>query len=123
MKELRLLMLGRDETALADLQQALIESGRLSVTRLSAAEQVYETIANSQVDAVIADEQVEGASGLEFIRELVRSNPFINCALVSSLYPDEFHEATEGYGVFMQLPVQSGKEEARELVAQLEKIC
>jgi len=116
-------MLGRDETALADLEQALIESGRLSLTRLSRPEQVYETIANSQVDAVIADEQVEGSSGLEFVRELVRSHPFINCALVSSLYPDEFHEATEGYGVFMQLPMQPGKEEARQLVAQLGKIC
>ena len=116
-------MLGRNETALADLEQALSESGRLSVTRLSRPEQVYETIENSQVDAVIADEQVEGGSGLEFVRELVRSNPFINCALVSSLYPDEFHEATEGYGVFMQLPVQPGKEEARELISQLEKIC
>lgn len=123
MKKLRLLMLGRNETTLADLEQALSESGRLSVTRLSRPEQVYETIANSQVDAVIADEQVEGGSGLEFVRELVRSNPFVNCALVSSLYPDEFHEATEGYGVFMQLPVQPGKEEARELVSQLEKIC
>ncbi len=116
-------MLGRDETALADLEEALIESGRLTVTRLSSPEQVYETIANSQVDAVIADEQVEGGSGLEFVRELLRSNPFINCALVSSLYPEEFHEATEGYGVFMQLPVHSGKEEARELVSHLEKIC
>jgi len=116
-------MLGRNETALADLEQALSESGRLSVTRLSRPEQVYENIANSQVDAVIADEQVEGGSGLEFVRELVRSNPVVNCALRSSHEPDEFHEATEGYGVFMQLPVQPGKEEARKLVAQLEKIC
>lgn len=116
-------MLGRDDTALADLEKALTESGNLSVTRQSSPGQVYKTIASSQVDAVIVDEQVEGAGGLEFVRELVRSNPFINCALVSSLYPSEFHEVTEGYGVFMQLPVRPGKEEARNLIAHLEKIC
>ncbi|MGI9537358.1 MAG: hypothetical protein ACR2PB_09820 [Desulfocapsaceae bacterium] len=123
MKKLRLLLLGKDNTALADLEQALIDSGQIKVTRMSSPEQVYQTIAGSQIDAVVADEEIEGGSGLEFIRDLVRNNPFINCALVSSLYPDEFHEATEGYGVFMQLPVRPGKQEAREICSHLNKIC
>lgn len=123
MKKLRLLLLGRNEAALAELEQALTENGRISLTRMSSTAQVYETLAGAAVDAVIADEEVGGGSGLEFIRELVRNNPFINCALVSSLYPEEFHEATEGYGVFMQLPLRPGRDEAQKICANLDKIC
>ena len=123
MKNLRLLLLGRDNAALADLEKALSEDGRIIVTSTSSTEQVYETLAGEPVDAVIADEEVGGSSGLEFVRGLVQENPFINCALVSSLYPDEFHEATEGYGVFMQLPLRPGREEAQKICTNLDKIC
>ena len=123
MKKLKFLLIGRDETTFDDLQRALIEDGQHNVSRLSMPEQVYEVISDSKIHAVIVDEEVEGATGLEFVRELVRRSPFVNCALVSSLYPEEFHEATEGYGVFMQLPAQPGQEEAREMCAHLHKIC
>lgn len=123
MKKLKFLLIGRDETTFDNLQRALVESGQHSVSRVSMPEQVYKVITESKIDAVIVDEVVEGATGLEFVRELVRRNPFVNCALVSSLYPEEFHEATEGYGVFMQLPAQPGQKQAREMCAHLHKIC
>ena len=72
-------------------------------------------------NALAADE-VPGSTGLQVLRELVKRNPFVNCALVSSLYPAEFHEATEGLGVFMQLPLNPGAGSAREITAHLEKI-
>lgn len=123
MKKLKFLLIGRDETSFDDLQRALAHGGHHSVSQVSIPEQVYEAVSASKIDAVIVDEAVKGSTGLEFIHELVRFNPFVNCALVSSLYPEEFHEATEGYGVFMQLPVRPGQEEARELCAHLDKIC
>jgi hypothetical protein len=42
--------------------------------------------------------------------------------MVSSLSPEDFHEATEGLGVFMQLPVDPGAEEAGKMMQLFESI-
>jgi len=43
----------------------------------------------------------------------------ITCASVSSLSPEDFHEASEGLGLMAQLPIQPGKEHAEELLQRL----
>jgi hypothetical protein len=42
--------------------------------------------------------------------------------MVSSLSPEDFHEMTEGLGIFMQLPVGPGAGEAVQLLRLLESI-
>lgn len=123
MKNLTLLLISKNKQGLADLEQALAESGHHRVACFSRPEEVYEAVAAAKVDGVIVDEEVEGTTGLEFIQEFTPRNPFINCALVSSLYTYEFHEATEGYGVFMQLPTHPGRKEAEQIGAHLARIC
>ena len=123
MKKLNLLLISKNKDVFSELGKALAEDEHHRGVHCSLPGQVYEAVATGRIDAVIADEEIEGGAGLEFVRELLRSNPFINCALVSSLYPGEFHEATEGYGVFMQLPLHPGRKEAREISDQLAKIC
>jgi two-component SAPR family response regulator len=71
---------------------------------------------------IVIGEELSGESSLEFVKELVRRDPFINCALVSSLSPGNFHEKTEGLGVFMQLPAHPGAEEAGRMAGLLEAI-
>ena len=68
--------------------------------------------------AVVA-EHLEDISGLQFIKMLVPQDPFIICALVSPLSPEAFHHATEGYGVFMHLPVYPTIGDAREMVKRI----
>ena len=46
----------------------------------------------------------------------------INCAAVSSLTSEDFHEAGEGLGILMQLPVEPGQEYADMLLEQLKSI-
>lgn len=123
MKNLNLLLISKNKQGFADLAQALTESGQHRVTCFSRPEEVYEAVATGTVDGLIVDEVVEGTTGLEFIREFTPRNPFINCALVSSLYAEEFHEVTEGYGVFMQLPIRPGRKEAEQIGAHLARIC
>jgi DNA-binding NtrC family response regulator len=123
MKNLNLLLISKNKQCFADLAQALTEGGRHRVVCFSRPLEIYEAVAAGEVDGVIVDEEVEGGTGLDFIREFTPQNPFINCALVSSLYPDEFHEATEGYGVFMQIPPHPGREEAEQIGAHLARIC
>ena len=123
MKNLTLLLISKNKQGFAELEQALTRSGTHRVSCCSRPDEVYEAVAAGKVDGVIVDEEVEGTTGLEFIREFTPRNPFINCALVSSLYTDEFHEATEGYGVFMQLPPYPGPKEAEQIGTHLAKIC
>ena len=75
-----------------------------------------------QVNLVIVDEQLDDMSGIEFVKQLVKVNPMVNTAIVSTLTADEFHEVTEGLGVLMQLPPHPGENDAEALLAVLEKI-
>ena len=56
------------------------------------------------------------------VQELMREHPLINCAMVSSLSPEDFHELTEGLGLFMQLPLHPGAEEAKKVIQFLDSI-
>ena len=123
MKHLNLLLMSKNKQRLADLEQALVNHGQHRVLYCSSSEEIYEAIAAGTIDGVIVDEEVEGGTGIEFIRELTLRSPFINCALVSSLYADEFHEAIEGYGIFMQIPPHPGLKEAKQIGAHLARIC
>ncbi|NNK57005.1 MAG: hypothetical protein HKP44_06800 [Desulfofustis sp.] len=123
MKKLNLLLISKNKQGFADLEQEMAESGPHRILHCSKPEEVYDAIAAARVDGVIVDEEVEGGTGLDFIREFTPRHPFINCALVSSLYPHEFHEATEGFGIFMQIPPRPGRKEAENIGAHLAKIC
>lgn len=119
---LKVILVSSSPDSLKILEQSLGDNERFAVARQESPEALFSAIENDQVDVVIADDQVVGTTGLEFLRELVKRNPFINCALVSPLYPDEFHEATEGLGVFMQLPLNPGSQTAMDISTHLEKI-
>lgn len=104
MKKINIVLISKDLDYFSELSNALADDTQVSVTCFGTAEQVYQAAEKGQVDVLIAAEEVKQSTGLQFIRELVMRHPFINCALVSPLYPQEFHEATEGLGIFMQLP-------------------
>jgi hypothetical protein len=61
-------------------------------------------------------------SGLEFIRKVVSKNPMINSAAISSLPPEDFHNASEGLGILMQLPWKPNEADAARLLRHLNKI-
>lgn len=112
MKQINLILISKDPELFADLKTVLGENGSLRVSATDSTEQVRNAVKNNTVDALIVDDQLNDGSGLDFIKELVRFNPFVNCALVSPLQPAEFHEATEGLGVFMQLAGRPSSQEA-----------
>ncbi len=71
---------------------------------------------------MVTDENLGDMTGLELIESVIASQPMLNCAAVSSLSPGDFHEASEGLGILMQLPVEAGKKEADQLLEHLKKI-
>ena len=73
-------------------------------------------------DLIIADEELPDMTGLQFAKKLISINPMIPCAVVSSLSREDFHEASEGMGLLMQLPVRPKRVHAEDLVKHLRSI-
>ena len=122
MKRLHVILLGKEASSLANVALVLMEQRQFHVTCLTAAEEVWAYLQSNKLDVVIVSEDLQDCTGLQFIKNLVTKNPFVNCALTSPLTKDEFHEETEGYGVFMQLPVNPTAQSAGDMIEHLDKI-
>jgi len=83
---------------------------------------VFSKVKKEKFDLIITDEKLTDITGLECIEKLISSDPFLNTAAISSLSTTDFHEASEGLGILMQLPVNPGKESAEKLINQLKGI-
>jgi DNA-binding response OmpR family regulator len=119
---LSILLVGKNPEALASLADQLSQREGIAVSRASSGKDAWDILGKSKVDVVVTDEKLADGDSLPFVKDLTKQQPLINCAMVSSLSPEDFHEATEGLGVFMQLPVDPGAEEAVKMMELLESI-
>ena len=71
------------------------------------------------VDLIIIDENLDGQSGLIIAKDMIRVNALAHLALVTTLSPEEFHEASEGLGVLTSLPPHPGAKDAERLLNAL----
>jgi len=81
-----------------------------------------EKVTGQNYDLMITDENLGDMTGLELAEKVIKINPMINCAAVSSLSHDEFHEASEGLGILMQLPVRAGVAQAKDILKRLREV-
>lgn len=102
--------------------QAEIEARNGSVAWATSGLKALEELKKSPTDLVVVDEDLGDMPGLAFIERLVAVNPMINCALVSSLSEKAYHEASEGLGILMQLPIEPGRGDAGRLMDHLNQI-
>jgi DNA-binding NtrC family response regulator len=117
-----ILLVGKDPASLAVFADELSREEGLEVKSLASGQQAWDFLGGKKVDVVVADEELADGAGLAFVRELTKRHPLINCAMISPLDPKEFHEVTEGLGVFMQLPVSPGAGEAAKMLQLLQSI-
>ncbi len=122
MNRLTIILLSKEESTLADVASVLSAHQGFDISCFKSAQQAWSYLQDNKIDVVVADDLLQDSTGLEFIKELVPRNPFVNCALISPLSHDEFHEVTEGYGIFMQLPVEPTAQLAYEMIDHLDKI-
>lgn len=90
----------------------LIENGALALDYLS----------KNNFDLAVTAKTLSDMTGIEFIEKLVTINPMINTAVASDLSKKDFHEATEGLGVLMSIPLKAGAKDADGLLDYLYKI-
>jgi CheY-like chemotaxis protein len=118
---INILLACRRKASLSPLDDGLAAHG-VNITWTDSGTKGLSVVAGKSLDLVVSDEDLEDMKGLEFIRRVILKNPMVNCALVSSLSPDVFHEASEGLGILMQLPVKPGPEHAEKLLLHLNSI-
>ena len=119
---LKLLLVSPDKDALSDLASALVQHGNVDLSWAESGKTALQSASSKPFDLIITDEMLGDMTGLEFAGRLLTVNPMINCASVSHLSPEKFHELSEGLGMMSHLPVQPGKEHAEELLQRLKYI-
>ena len=119
---IRILIAGNEKNRLSGLLKGLEQHEETEILSANSMEDAFDKISTPGIDLVIADENVYGNTGLAFVEKMVKLNPMINCAVVSSLSPKKFHEESEGLGVLMQLSVDAGEDQAILLINRLKKI-
>jgi DNA-binding NtrC family response regulator len=119
---LSILLVGKDPITLTVFADELSRKEGARVSRAASGREAWGILGNSRVDVVVVDQKLADGAALSFVHQLTKKYPLVNCAMVSPLAPKDFHEATEGLGIFMQLPVDPGADEAVKMVKLLESI-
>jgi len=122
---LRILYVENDPRSAQELEpffEHLEKLTELNLSRVASGEEVIAAASSTGCDVVLIGTKLVGKTPLEFARTLAKKLPLIDSAIVSSLPEDEFHELTEGLGVFTALPPVSGADEAEAFYAKLRKI-
>lgn len=122
MNRINIILVSKEESVLAEVASVFAARSGFDVTWFASAEQVWTFMQSTKIDVAVVSDLLQDCTGLQFIKKLVTKNPFVNCALMSPLSHDEFHEETEGYGIFMQLPVNPTPKSANDMIEHLGKI-
>ena len=97
-------------------------SEKAEIYRANSGNEAFDMLADKRINLVITDESLGDMTGLEFAKKLISINPMVHCAVVSSLSSKDYHEASEGLGLIMPLPVQPEKRHIEQLLFQVNKI-
>ena len=119
---IKLLLVTPHRDPLLELASAMEKDDDVELTWTDSGQKALETLSETSVDLVVIDKDLGDMTGLEFAEKLLRVNPMINSAVLSSLPSHDFHEASEGLGVFAQLPLRPAKADAEKLLKGLKKL-
>ncbi len=119
---LQLLLVTPKDNSLGDLAAGLSGHGEVDLDYAESGQTALSLVSRTPYDLVVVDEKLPDMTGLELVEQVVRTNAMINCAAVSPLSEDDFHEASEGLGLIAQLPVEPDKADAEALVERLKAI-
>ncbi len=104
------------------LQKGLLKHAGVVVDMAGSFDDAMAGIGSAMPDLVIVDESLGGVSGKQVVENMIRKNPMVNTALVSSLSDEDFHEDTEGLGILMPIRKDGGEDQAKEVIERIEKL-
>lgn len=112
----RFLLVTPNKDSLSLLASTLAAQDGVDLSWAQSGGKALDMIADTAFDLVVTDERLGDMTGLELAAKLISINPMMNCAAVSSLSPEDFHEASEGLGLMDPLPLRPGKAEVDNLL-------
>ena len=115
----RILLVADQVEPLEELAQTLSAEKEIEVFWAHDGAAALESVAANSPALVVVDASIGGDSGLDLIQRLIGVDAFIQTAAVSSLSHDDFHEASEGLGVMVQLPPKPSRADALKLLQTL----
>ena len=115
------LLVSQERGRLSILEAALLKHG-MTISHAESGSAATVKTAGQFFDLIVVDEHLPDMTGLELSRKLVLQNPMSNISVVSGLSHEDFHEASEGLGILMQLPPLPGSDTAGILIAHLNNI-
>jgi response regulator RpfG family c-di-GMP phosphodiesterase len=83
---------------------------------------IADTPKGQWIDLVIMEEVLPDMNAKALVEAVTTQSPMTNCVITGTMDKKRFHDVHEGYGVLMQLPVQPGQDDARNLEDHLKKI-
>lgn len=119
---IRIMLVSKEPASFEGLAGGLERRDGIELIHVDSKKEVLERVEKDAVDVVVVDVQLLDEEPLTLVTELMKKQPLINCAMVSSLPHEDFHEYSEGLGVFMQLPLSPGEEEAEKMLEILNSI-
>lgn len=119
---IKLLLVSATNNSFSDMAAAFTKQADVEFQHEQTGAAALENVARQNYDLIIIDEKLDDMTGLALAEKVVKMNPLVNCAVVSSLAPEEYHEASEGLGLLMQLPVNPGEAWAEKLLERLRAI-
>ena len=118
----KILLVAHKQNTLSDLASALESFDDVKLSWAESGKRALEMVSKAQIDLVVSDEKLGDMTALELAHKLIYINPMINCAAVSSLSHEDFHEVSEGLGLLAQLPPEPGAEQAEGLLRRLREL-
>ena len=119
---IRFLLVTNNKDSLSELAEAVAKHNDVELSWADSGEKALGMLSDTPVDLVVTDAKLKDMAGLELAAKLLSVNPMINCAAISQLSPEKFHEASEGLGILAQLPTHPGDREADDLVRRLKDL-
>ena len=117
-----ILLVANDKARFSALVDGLQQGRGAEVVSAANGKAGLEELKEKPIDLVIVDEQLDDMTGIDLVKQVVKVKPLVNTAVVSVLSAEDFHDATEGLGVLMQLPPQPQAGDAERLLAILTRI-
>ena len=119
---LNILVASQERHPISDFVSVFRRRSDLTVVVAHSGLHALDLIKAGTFDLVVAQETLPDMTGLELIEKILTINPMVNFAACSSLDPDDFHQASEGMGVLMQLPVRPSQKDGQMLLERLKNV-
>ena len=112
----RILVVTETPPRFTDFARILRDEGPAECVWAETPEAGLERVAEDRPHLVVVDEAIAGSTGLEWVKQLLMADAFVNTAVVSPLDEEAFHDASEGLGVALRLSPQPGPPDARKVL-------